>query len=302
MITLINNKGGVGKSMLTANIGGLLASSSWKVLLVDLDPQGNISDDLGITGTDDDDDGEGLARILLQPDATPVPLKNVRPNLDLLVGGTALEEASAELAHMKYLGQVTESRVPLANQLAKIAGEYDIVLIDSPPGNDVIQSLAVTATRYILIPSKTDARSVKGIVLTARRLDKLIDLNPDVDLLGVIAFGLSKGAVKLLADFKERASQALGRAVADRVIFDSYAFHATATADKMSETGLLAHELDIKVRNGPKWYERWRAGKQAEPAGPASVGSIADSMQAITTELIAKLEAAEAKAAEESNV
>lgn len=65
VIACINGKGGVLKTTLVANIGGLLASSGYRVLLVDLDPQGNLAEDLGYTGDDRDDEGRALAQALM---------------------------------------------------------------------------------------------------------------------------------------------------------------------------------------------------------------------------------------------
>jgi len=83
VIAVINGKGGVLKTTLTANIGGMLASSGYRVLLVDLDPQGNLAEDLGYTASDRDDEGRALAQGLMFG-GTIEPLSQIRPNLDVI--------------------------------------------------------------------------------------------------------------------------------------------------------------------------------------------------------------------------
>ena len=289
VVAVLNNKGGVGKTTVVANVGGLMAASGWRVLLVDLDHQGNLGLDLGYEGTDRDDDGRALSKAMLYADETPQPIVAVRANLDVLVGGRYLESAAATLASYAAQGRASEAQLSVATLLAKIAGDYDIILIDCPPGNDVIQAAAVAAARYILIPSKTDEGSVKGLVLTAERLDKVIELNPDVDLLGVILFGTGQQAKQVREGFIGQVARSLGGDDARSLIFESYITHAEATARGAREKGLLVHELDQKVRSGPNWLEARIKGTPYESAGPRSARAVADSLQAVTTELIDRL-------------
>ncbi len=301
VIAVINGKGGVGKTTLTANIGGLLAASGWRTLVVDLDHQGNLGLDLGYSGTDIDDDGQALSKALTYPDDLAHPAGHVRPNLDVLVGGRFIENAAATLVSQSTRGgdSLQQARLSLARVLDRIAGEYDVILLDCPPGNDIIQSAAVAAARYILIPAKTEDASRKGLKLTAERLDQVIDLNPDLDLLGVVLFASGASASRVRADFAAKVVADLGGEVARDVVFENYVRHAEATAASARDKGLLVHELDDKVRNSPKWYERIKKGEAIESPGPQSAQSVADSLQAVTSEMIARLMAKEAEAATE---
>jgi chromosome partitioning protein len=283
VIAVINGKGGVGKTTLTANIGGLLAASGWRTLVVDLDHQGNLGLDLGYSGTAIDDDGQALSKALTYPD-------------DL-----AIENAAATLVSQSTRGgdSLQQARLSLARVLDRIAGEYDVILLDCPPGNDIIQSAAVAAARYILIPAKTEDASRKGLKLTAERLDQVIDLNPDLDLLGVVLFASGASASRVRADFAAKVVADLGGEAARGVVFENYVRHAEATAASARDKGLLVHELDDKVRNSPKWYERLKKGEAIESPGPQSAQSVADSLQAVTSEMIERLMAKEAEAATE---
>lgn len=302
VIAVINGKGGVGKTTLTANIGGLLAASGWKVLLVDLDYQGNLGLDLGYAGTAIDDEGLALSKALQFPDDVAIPLKNIRPNLDVLVGGSYLEQAASVLVSHAVRGKANTARLAIATMLSKVAGDYDIVLMDCPPANETIQSAAVAAARYVLIPAKTDEGSLRGLKITADRLSSVLDLNPDLDLLGVVIFGSGASAHKVREEFTAQVVERLGGAGAEGMVFSQYLRHAEATANSARDKGLLVHELDSKVRSSPKWYDRLKKGEPYMRVGPASAGSVADSLQAITAELIERIAAKEAEAEEVANV
>lgn len=86
----------------------------------------------------------------------------------------------------------------LAIALSEVAPRYDLVLIDCPPGLETLQQAALAAARWALILVKTDASSRKGLRDVARRLDTVVDVNPDLDLLGVVLFGVSRGATRVI--------------------------------------------------------------------------------------------------------
>ena len=302
VIAVINGKGGVGKTTLTANIGGLLAASGWKVLLVDLDLQGNLGLDLGYTGSAIDDDGRALSTVIGDSAQMPIPAREVRPNLDVLVGGPKLAAAAAGIVAHMMDERAGDARLTIAMMLTKVAGDYDIVLIDCPPGEETLQSGAVAAARYVLIPAKTDEGSLLGLKITADRLDSVLDLNPELDLLGVVIFGSGASAHKVREEFTAQVTERLGGVGAEGMVFKSYIRHAEATANSARAKGLLVHELDSKVRMSPKWYERLKKGLPQERVGPASAGTVADSLQAVTEELIQRIMLKESEAEAANNV
>lgn len=297
VVAVVNNKGGVGKTTLTANIGGLLAAAGWKVLLVDLDQQGNLGLDLGYGGTVRDDDGAALSKGLLYPDEDPRLLKDVRPGLDVLPGGRHLDSTTAALGSYSTRGPdgIMQARLSVAKMLDRIAVNYDLILLDCPPGNDIIQSAAVTAARYLLIPSIVDEGSLKGLSLTAERLASVADLNPDADLLGVVQFAATANAKKLRKEFVSEVTDMLGGGEeAAAFIFKNQVRHAQATAKEARGQGLLVHELEANVKSAPKWYESLRLGEAPKSAGPASAQSVAGSLHAVTMELVERITAIEA--------
>jgi cellulose biosynthesis protein BcsQ len=292
VVAVINGKGGVGKTTLTSNIGGLLAISGYKVLLVDMDPQGNLAEDLGYSNAEYNDDGQKLAAAL-SFGGVAEPVKDIRPNLDVLIGGYHLDQAAAALV-ARSAKDSDRSRLALATLLQPIAGDYDLVLIDCPPGNETLQFAAAAVARYALVPVKTDASSRKGLVDVARRLEGVIDLNPDLDLLGVVLVGTGTTAHRIQEDARALIAEALGNA---DVIFTSTVRHSEATAQASREKGVLVHELDEQVRKGPTWWQSLRDGTTSERIGPRSATSVADDLQAVAAEVVQRITSKEAQEA-----
>ena len=307
IIALVNNKGGVGKTTLATNVAGLLGLSGWRCLVVDLDHQGNAGLDLGYRGSAVDDDGQALFKALVLGE--PITPVNVRPNVDVIIGGSLLEEAQRNLVPSARRAQ---PRLAVAEMLESVlrTHEYDIVLLDCPPSSDIIQTAAVTAANYVLIPVKTDRASLEGLALTAKRLDAVIDLNPNVDLLGIVIFDSGTGASRIRKDNVERIIDAVTggsdnqdiRKRAAASIFTAFIRHAEKTAQSTRDEGLLVHELDEKVKAGPKWFERVRTGDKAAQTLPESAGPVADDLQAVTKELVERITAREAVGEEAVNV
>lgn len=289
VIAIVNGKGGIGKTTLSANIAGLLAASGWRVLVVDLDGQGNLGLDLGYAETERDDDGEALSKALIFGEE-PKPVKDVRPNLDVLPGGRHLDAVSSTMQprFAKPGRDGKAARLALASALAQISGEYDMVILDCPPKDDVLQSLAVAAARFILIPARTDRGSLKGLKLTADRLEDVEDINPDVDLLGVVLFDSSHASTRIRREFIAEVERDLGATPDDAIVFESFVRNGQGTATAARNKGMLVHEVEDAVKKSPKWFEALKSGAKPENAGPRSAGTVAESMQAVAQELVAR--------------
>lgn len=299
VIAVSNGKGGVLKTTITANIGGLLAASGSRVLLVDLDPQGNLAEDLGFTGSERDDRGAALADALQtggRYGATPV--RAIRENLDVFVGGPELERASAFLVTRGSQSETTQ--LALARVLAPIAADYDLVLIDCPPGEEALQTAAMGAAKWVLVPVKSDASSRRGFEAVANRLelvrgqhDGVTGYNPEVGLLGVVLVGVGTNSTAIRREARHRI---VGEdASASRDVFESTIRHSEATAQATRETGQLVHELDDQVSRAPKWYQIRRGEATAPEFAPRSATNVADDLQAVTEELVARLASAESE-------
>lgn len=289
VIAMINGKGGVFKTTLVANIGGLLAASGYKVLLVDLDPQGNLAEDLGYTGEDIDDEGKNLAEALAFGN-TLAPLRNVRPNLDVVPGGPQLEIASAAL-NSKASKDPVGAKLALATALAPIADEYDMILLDCPPGDEALQTAATAAARWLMVPVKSDSSSRKGMKAVVNRLGAVVEDNPEIDLLGIVLTGIGTSATTVRKNAEQAIAEAFGGST--DIVFGKTVRHSEATAAAARERGLLVHELDNEVRNGPKWYEVLRGDAPAQALAPRSSSTVADDLLAVTEEMVRRITAAE---------
>ncbi|MCU0299742.1 MAG: ParA family protein [Candidatus Nanopelagicales bacterium] len=167
--------------------------------MVDLDPQGNLAEELGYVGTATDDAGEKLATAMqFGRPATPVSL---RDGLDVLPGGEYLDDLQSVLStRSDGSSRRTDAHGALADSLAPIAGEYDLVVLDCPPGSPVLQTAALGAARWLVIPTRTDDSSRKGLLNVARRYMAARERGAPVELLGVCLFGVTTSAKKVRAD------------------------------------------------------------------------------------------------------
>lgn len=297
VVAVVNGKGGVGKTTITANVGGMLAAGGARVLLIDLDPQGNLAEELGYAGTEADDDGLALAQALAFSTAV-TPRLGIRDHLDVLVGGSQLDMAAAGLT-MRAHKDPAAAKTALADAIAGYVEDYDLVLIDCPPGQETLQQAALAAARWALIPVKTDASSRKGLRDVARRLEAVVDINPDLDLLGVVLFGVNRAARRVSDTARAAITEDLGSPDA---LFTTAIRHAEAAAQETRDRGLLAYELEEAVLAAPKWYERLRGASAGQPAAGGesprsrSATGLAEDFQALGEEIIARISHREAVA------
>lgn len=178
-VAFANQKGGVGKTTSAVNTCVLLAREGYRVLLVDLDPQGNTTSSLGVdkldlvlTAYDVLVDGVGIA------DAA---LADVRPNLDLLPTTAVLAGAEVELVTSAN----RERRLKRA--MAAVSRSYDIACIDCPPSLGLLTVNALTAADAVVIPIQCEFLALEGVSQLITTIDLVKrQLNPSLDLLGVL--------------------------------------------------------------------------------------------------------------------
>lgn len=287
VVAFINGKGGVGKTTLTSNVGGLMARNDHKVLIVDIDPQGNLGLDLGYADTEQDDLGKGLSAALqgLVDDVKIV--KGVREGLDVIVGGSALHGAAAALAAP---ARGVEPRDALAKVLAPLADDYDLILIDCPPGNESLQTTAIGAARWVVAPSRVDEGTGRGLVELSERLESVVDVNPALDLLGVVLFDLEKSATRVEAEAREMVTEVLG---SGEKLFSSSIRHSVSVAQQARKFGKLVHELDEYSKAQPEWWQQLREGKPVGDRVTRTAGNVADDLHAFTAEMMQRLVAQE---------
>lgn len=288
-IACLNGKGGVGKTSITANLSGLFADVGYRVLAIDLDPQGNLGNDLGYLGAGLGDGGGGFFSAAAQGIAPPV-LRDVRPRLDVVVGGEGLHDLSNALQGRLGGGGRRGGVTTLAASIAAIAGDYDLTFIDCPPGNEALQIGALEAARWVLVPTKSDDSSRAGLREVARRFTDARETNPDIALLGVALFGVNPSAKRIAHQARQGLAEDLG---GPEILFKSTIRHVEAAAVDARNRGQLVHELERDVDARPKWFERLRnPTSKVEPLA-SSAGVLAEDYQALAEELMQRIVAAE---------
>jgi len=284
VVAIANAKGGAGKTSIAANVGGVAAASDYRVLLCDLDPQGNLERDLGYRTRSDK--GESLVDALRTGKADRVTvLRGVRENLDVIAGGVQLEDWQA-IANSP--GRITSAATALTSLLASVANRYDLILLDCPPGNRLLQQQALTAARFVVIPSKTDAASIDGVEGVATVFDLVEPLNPDVEALGVVLFGISSNASAVRRKAETDVNRTFGT---PDVLFHTAIRHSEKVAQDCRERGQLVIEYEADLEGQLGYWAARKAGKEVQRLSAASRGLAEDYIR-LTEEVVARRAAA----------
>ena len=181
IIAMANQKGGVGKTTTTINLGAALAEYGRKVLLVDFDPQGALSVGLGVNPHNLE---LSIYNMLMHDDVTidDILIKTDVAGLHLLPANIDLSAAEIQL--------VTEvaREMALARLLRPVRNEYDFILIDCQPSLGLLAINALTVAHGVLIPLECEFFSLRGVALLLDTIDKVRErLNFDLELEGILA-------------------------------------------------------------------------------------------------------------------
>ncbi len=181
VISLCNQKGGVGKTTTTINLGAALAEAGRRVLLVDFDPQGALSVGLGVNPHELD---LTVYNLLMQREVAldDVLLKTSVAGLDLLPGNIDLSAAEVQL-----VSEVAREQT-LARVLAPVLPDYDVVLIDCQPSLGLLTVNALAASDGVIIPLECEFFALRGVALLMDTIYRVQErINPRLEVEGILA-------------------------------------------------------------------------------------------------------------------
>lgn len=259
VVSMCNQKGGVGKTTTTINLGAALAEIGRKVLLVDFDPQGSLSVGLGLNPHEMD---LTIYNLLMQRDVDlrEVIVPTVVSGMDLLPSNIDLSAAEVQLVH-EVAREQTLQRV-----LAPAIADYDVILIDCQPSLGLLTVNALTASDGVIVPLECEYFALRGVALLKTTIDKVRErLNPKLEIDGVLGT-MYDGRTLHSREVMERLVQAWGEKV----------FHTV-------------------IRRTVKFSDSTVAGEPITTYASASTG--ADSYRQLAREMLARVHRAETAAA-----
>jgi chromosome partitioning protein len=211
VIAFANQKGGVAKTTTTLNLAVAFAESGYRVLCVDLDPQGNLTMSQGI-------DPDKVEKSLYDVLVNDMPIAEIVQHREIDIAVSSIDLAGAEIAMSTKIGRERS----LEKALKEVSGDYDFVCIDTPPSLGLLTINALTAANKVIVPVQCEYLSMRGLVQLQNTLKMIQEnLNPDVKIEGILPTMLdtrtvhAKEAVEILEEnfgelvFKSRIRKAI---------------------------------------------------------------------------------------------
>lgn len=228
IVALCNQKGGVGKTTTTINLGAALAEYGRRVLAVDFDPQGALSAGLGVQTHDVPTIYDLLLSRGIEP-ADAIQHTSV-PGLDVIPANIDLSAAEVHL-----VSEVAREQI-LAGVLRRVSADYDVILIDCQPSLGLLTVNALTASHGVVIPLECEFFALRGVALLIETIDKVRDrLNPAIELDGILATMYDARTLHS-REVLERVVDAFGDRVLETVITRTVKFpDATVAATPITE-------------------------------------------------------------------
>ena len=203
VVALLNQKGGVGKTTSTVNLGAALARYGQRVLLIDLDPQSNLSLHFGVESGSEQ---RTIRDLLLDPTCRVEDcVQSARPGLDFIPAVTELALVEGELAQQEGMQSVLRSK------LEPIYGNYDVVLLDCPPSLGVLSVNALTVADEVFVPMQAHYLPLRGLEKLLQTVHLVSQgLNPTIRVTGILLCmhdGSSSHAQAVIGEIEAQLAQ-----------------------------------------------------------------------------------------------
>ncbi len=264
ILAIANQKGGVGKTTTTVALGGLIANSGHKVLLLDIDPHGSLSTWFGV-----DPDALALSSYTLFQERKELSYSSVKrlvlptqfANIEVIPATTALATLERQAIGQDGMGLV------LSRALSLLADDYDYVLIDTPPLLGVLMVNALAACQYLVVPVQTEFLALKGLERMVNTLNMMSRSRKKA---------LDYTVVPVMFDRRTQASVTSLRSIRNTYPEQSWPGHVPVDTRfrDASKAGIPPHLFDPASRGVEAYTSLWhwleKKFKQLESSAPSS--------------------------------
>ena len=184
IISVINQKGGVGKTTTVINLAAGLAQKEKKVLIIDLDPQGNATTGLGLSNLENSN--ETIYAVLNGSKSISNVIKKTNyQNLDVITSNVDLSGLEVETAGDSKRAFILKGE--LTAYLNDFRGQYDYILIDCPPSLSLLTVMALVSSHSLVVPLQTEFFALEGLTQLMKTIERIkTNLNPDLRIRGIL--------------------------------------------------------------------------------------------------------------------
>ena len=184
IISIINQKGGVGKTTTVINLAAGLAQQEKKVLVIDIDPQGNATTGLGLSNLESST--QTIYGVLNGTKSISEVIKKTDyRNLDIITSNVDLSGLEAETAGDNERAFIL--KVKLASYLNDSRGSYDYILIDCPPSLSLLTVMALVSSNSLVVPLQTEFFALEGLTQLIKTIERIkVSLNPELKIRGIL--------------------------------------------------------------------------------------------------------------------
>lgn len=287
-IVISNGKGGVGKTTVTANLAAEAACRGEGVLVVDLDPQANLSRDFGIV---DHDQGKSLVGTAMGFLVEPTVYQTGRDRLRLICGGTELLKLQTS-AIVEHRGDPAGLAKQISDAVSTVIEPGDWVFVDTPPSaGSALADAALMFGKHLLIPTREDINSLEGVGVVLNRVLELAEGTGDmIEPIGVVQFANDQSAKKVNSE----SAQWLRENLHDIMPVLNTAIRRTTKAQNDSKkAGLVASEYAELASSTEvlPWYQARKLGLK-QPTFAKNADALASDYSNLADEIMRIVQAA----------